>query len=95
MDAVGGSGYGQLIGSIRLDLLEVLGDEYIFEHFLAEHEKALTEKAYRIYVTDVLYAISNGKSANARYIDVIENRQENKSGSEIKQDIKNRLNGMR
>lgn len=95
MDAVGGSGYGRLISGIRLDLLTVLGDEYIYEYFLSAYEKELKEKLYCIYITDSLFAISQGKSMNIRYIDALENKQEERSADEIKGDIKSRLNGMR
>ena len=42
---------------------------------------------YRVYVTDTLYAISNQRSINDRYIDWINTKYDNRPAEEIVADV--------
>lgn len=52
-------------------MLEVLGDGYIAQHILNELHRENEQRAFQIYVTDVLYAIAKGGSMKKRYADIV------------------------
>lgn len=39
-------------------MLELLGDEYIFQHIYSEQYKEFVETSYKVYVTDMLKGIA-------------------------------------
>ena len=62
------------------------------EHCVSAFKVKQEEKAYRIYVTDSLKAISEGKHLVGRYADIIlPQKEETRDAEEIKSDILNKL----
>lgn len=68
-------------------MLTLFGIDYIIDHVLAEIKKQNEEKAYKIYITDSLRAITNNIAQEAsqeryysimpmRWIDIIDARDE-------------------
>ena len=49
----------------------MLGDEYIAQHILNEIHKENDIRNFQVYVTDALYAISQGEKKKKRYADVV------------------------
>lgn len=49
----------------------MLGDEYIVQHILNEIHRENEQMTFKIYVTDALYAISQGAKLKKRYADVV------------------------
>ena len=49
----------------------MLGDEYITQHILNEIRRENEQMTFKIYVTDALYAISQGAKLKKRYADVV------------------------
>lgn len=49
----------------------MLGDEYIAQHILNEIHKENDIRNFQVYVTDALYAISQGAKLKKRYADVV------------------------
>lgn len=56
--------------TIRMDLLDLFGRGYVIEHCMSLFKKRQEEKAYKIYMSDVGYALVNnmGKAFGAEYI---------------------------
>jgi hypothetical protein len=74
----------------RLDMLELLGSDYLVEHVLEKYNEERKESAYRAYTSDMLMAIaeSMGATVESRYVDLIEPGQpEEMDADEIALDI--------
>lgn len=52
-------------------MLEVLGDEYITQHILNEIHRENEQRAFQIYVTDVLFAMAQGGKMKKRFADIV------------------------
>ena len=83
---------------MRLDLLELLGAEYIIEHCYKEVERHNERRIYMVYVTDMLKAgvESQGVEVNSRFIDILdkyENKEPvaEKTGDEIALEVIEKL----
>lgn len=48
----------------------MLGDEYIAQHILNEIHRENEQRAFQVYITDALYAISHGGKMKKRYADI-------------------------
>lgn len=55
---MGEQGYFRHCESIRLDLLDLYGRGYVFDHCIAAYEQEIKERRYRTYVTDALMAMA-------------------------------------
>ena len=80
-----------------MDLLEILGDDYIADHCLNEYRRQEEEKVYRLYIADSLYCIMNYKAFGMRYNEIIngmsvDNNVSEISATEIKQNMLKKLN---
>lgn len=73
--------------TIRMDLLDLFGRGYVIEHCMSLFKKRQEEKAYKIYMSDVGFALVNivGKSFGAkeniiaqRFFEIIEPTKEEK-----------------
>ena len=76
--------------SIRLDLLELLGSEFVIEHVVAEYNKKVERRLYRCYTSDMLKAVVEGLGAtvDSRFADLLENKpQDERTGDEIALDV--------
>ena len=49
----------------------MLGDRFIIQHILNEIRRENEQMTFKIYVTDALYAISQGAKLKKRYADVV------------------------
>lgn len=49
----------------------MLGDRFIIQHILNEIHRENEQMTFKIYVTDALYAISQGAKLKKRYADVV------------------------
>lgn len=49
----------------------MLGDRFIIQHVLNEIHRENEQMTFKIYVTDALYAISQGAKLKKRYADVV------------------------
>lgn len=79
-----------MISSINLDMLAVLGDEYIAQHCLQEFRRKCENEQFRTYIADTLYLISHGNSPSERYSDLIEQpgkKQDNRTEKEMISDF--------
>jgi hypothetical protein len=80
-------------------LLELLGRGYVIEHCISSFKNRTEEKAYKIYVTDSLYAIANGlyqylgkgDAMEKRFIDIIEKSAPKKE--ETEEEVIERIRG--
>ena len=87
---MGESAYIDYCRNINLDMLELMGSEYVIDHVVAEHNIRMKEEMFRVYVSDIAKAIAE-KSAfdsmhvHKRYYDLInaEEEQDGKTGDEI------------
>ena len=76
-------------------MLEVFGRGYVVEHCISAFKNQEEEQIYKIYVTDTLKAISEGKHLTDRYYDYIKPKKwETRSADEIKVSILNKLKEM-
>lgn len=58
----------------------------------AKWEKSQRDLAYRIYITDSLYAFGQGKVMSERFINLIKSEEsDGRSGDEVAADVINRL----
>ena len=80
-----------LISSIRLDLLELFGRRYVWEHCMSAFNQMQEEKQYRIYVTDCLKILTGGTT---RYADWIDRKpKDTRTFEEINEDVWSRIMG--
>lgn len=56
---MGSDEYESCVKTIRLDLLDLFGSGYVIEHCVSAFLERQKEKAYKIYITDCLYSITN------------------------------------
>ena len=68
---MGADQYFECVKSVRLDLLEIFGREYVVEHCISAFKILQEEKVFKIYVTDSLKAMGEGKRLADRYADII------------------------
>ena len=67
-------------------MLELLGSGYVIDHVIAEWNRRMDEKVFRIYVSDLLKSMAEswGNQINYRYTDLIEPAEEEpENGDEI------------
>lgn len=75
-------------------MLDLMGSAYVIEHVVAEHDKRMQEKAYRIYMSDLAMCLveSFGGEVTRRYADIISNEPVNeKTGDEVALEVIRRL----
>ena len=92
-----------MISTIRRDLLEVLGDEYISQHIFQSYRDYLAETSYKVYVTNILRGLASmvsGKEVESSYYDILQDLDNSvkpakraESEQEIKTRILTKLNG--
>lgn len=78
-----------------------MGIGYVIDHYISYFHKEQKEKAYKVYVTDVLRTISEntaksvgGSYVKMRYLDIIDPpKQETRTAEEIIENIRNKLRG--
>lgn len=71
----------------------MLGDGYIAQHIQAQVRRESEEHAYRVYVTDALFALGRMKR---RWEDIMQDArrpEETRSAGEIKEHMLQKLNG--
>lgn len=77
-------------------MLDVIGDDYIIQHCLAEAERDKREELFRTYVADSIHYLGQGKSIGKSYselIDEINNPvKDERTAEEIKKSIKDGFN---
>ena len=87
---MGADEYFRCCETIRLDLLELLGKEYIVEHCIYELKKRNEMSIYHNYIAMTLYAISNNRRMVKTYQEVINVKNtpvDNRTGDEIAVDV--------
>lgn len=78
-----------------------MGIGYVIDHYISYFHKEQKEKAYKVYVTDVLRTISEntaksvgGSYVKMRYLDMIDPpKQETRTAEEIIENIRSKLRG--
>lgn len=77
-------------------MLDVIGDDYIIQHCLAEAERDKREELFRTYVADSIHYLCQGKSIGKSYSDLIDEInnpvKDERTGEEIKKSIKDGFN---
>ena len=77
-------------------MLDVIGDDYIIQHCLAEAERDKREELFRTYVADSIHYLGQGKSIGKSYSDLIDEInnpvKDERTGEEIKKSIKDGFN---
>lgn len=93
---MGSAEYFNLIKTIRLDLLDIIGSGYVIEHCVSTFLELKSIKIYQNYIADCLNNINeilaktySGKYVTARYSELINStsKTSEKSGDEIALDI--------
>lgn len=91
--------------TIRMDLLDLFGRGYVIEHCMSLFKKRQEEKAYKIYMSDVGFALVNyvGKLYGAkeniigrRFIEILEppkDEKEEETEEQIIARIRKKLEG--
>lgn len=79
-----------MICSIRLDLLDVLGDDYIVQHLMNAYKEKNEAKLFRTYVTNSLYCMMHGLTLSVKYSELAGN-EESEQPKESEEDIKERM----
>ena len=87
-----------MISSIRLDLLEVLGDEYISQHVLQSYHDYLEQTSYKVYMSDMaknIFTVISGAEQETSWRDVLNDLDQGlsyeKPQTESEEEIKNRM----
>jgi len=101
---IGAEEYGRLISSIRPDLLELFGKEYVAQHVVQTWAQEQKELSYRIYVTDCLRLIGENTAylgskqyIPRRWIDLIQpalkenSQKETRTAEEIVTHIRKKI----
>lgn len=77
-------------------MLDVIGDDYIIQHCLAEAERDKREELFRTYVADSIHYLGQGKSIEKSYSDLIDEInnpvKDERTAEEIKKSIKDGFN---
>ena len=92
-----------MISSIRLDLLQVLGDEYISQHVLQAYREYLEQTSYKVYMSNMAKEIASmlsGSEVETRWSDILNELdssvtpvQQTETEEEIKSRLLAKLNG--
>ena len=92
-----------MISSIRLDLLEVLGDEYISQHVMQSYREYLEQTSYKVYMSSIAKEIASvlvGAPIETSWSSILNELDEavtperqTESEEEIKNRILTKLNG--
>ena len=86
-----------MISSIRLDLLGVLGDEYISQHIQQSYREYIEQTSYKMYMSDMLKRMVTaitGEEIERRWIDILDDLDGSttpEEKTETEQEIKSRL----
>lgn len=107
IDAIGPDKYLTYMETININLLNILGRDYIIDHIIAEAHKQNEQKLLNIYITDALRALVNNIAQRAfekpsytqltvRWLDIIEPQPNNtsddtRSCKEVVKDIWNNI----
>lgn len=77
-------------------MLDVIGDDYIIQHCLAEAERDKREELFRTYLADSIHYLGQGKSIEKSYSDLIDEInnpvKDERTAEEIKKSIKDGFN---
>ena len=77
-------------------MLDVIGDDYIIQHCLAEAERDKREELFRTYLADSIHYLGQGKSIEKSYSDIIDEVnnpvKDERTAEEIKKSIKDGFN---
>lgn len=87
---MGADKYFDCCREIRLDLLELIGKEYIFEHCISELKLRNELDLFRNYIAMSLYAISNNRGMTKTYQEIQRasmEKKDSRSGDEIAIDV--------
>lgn len=86
-----------MISSIRLDLLEVLGDEYISQHVLQSYRDYLEQTSYKVYMSNMAKGIASALTGHdienswKDILDELDGSVTPEEQTETEQEIKSRL----
>lgn len=86
-----------MISSIRLDLLEVLGDGYIAQHIRQAYREYIEQTSYKAYMSNKvanIVSLLSGQEIGTRWTDILEELDGNttpETQTETEQEIKTRL----
>ena len=86
-----------MISSIRLDLLEVLGDDYISQHILEGYRDYLEQTSYKAYMSNMMKGIASaitGHEFEMSWSDILDDLDGTTSQAEqteTEQEVKSRL----
>ncbi len=91
---MGAEEYGEVITTINIALLNILGRAYVIDHCVKQIKDKYDKRNYNVYVTEILRAIYvsiTGDNEVGRYVDTIKSTNsepvEEKSAEEIKASI--------
>lgn len=92
-----------MISSIRLDLLEVLGDGYIAQHIQQSYREYIEQTSYKVYMSDMMKNIATfitGSEYEHRWCDILDDldgsatpEEQTESEQEVKSRLLAKLNG--
>ena len=94
---LGGFRYRSLISSIRLDLLEVLGDGYISQHVSQSYRDYIEQTSYKAYMSNMVKNIASmisGQAIETKWTDILDEMDgytTPETQTETEQEIKSRL----
>ena len=86
-----------MISSIRLDLLEVLGDGYIAQHIRQSYREYIEQTSYKMYMSDMVNRIAwavTGTETERRWVDILDELDGSaapEKQTETEQEVKTRL----
>lgn len=86
-----------MISSIRLDLLEVLGDGYIAQHIQQSYREYIEQTSYKVYMSDMVMKLTTaftGSEIERRWCDILDELDGSttpEEHTETEQEIKSRL----
>ena len=92
-----------MISSIRLDLLAVLGDDYIAQHISQAYRAELEQRSYKVYMSNMaanLVSVMSGQEIAVRWSDILTDldgavkpEEQTETEAEIKTRLLAKLNG--
>ena len=86
-----------MISSIRLDLLEVLGDDYISQHIQQGYRDYVEQTSYKIYMSNMVKEITSavtGLAIETKWSDILNDLDGTatpEKQTETEQEVKSRL----
>lgn len=86
-----------MISSIRLDLLAVLGDEYISQHVLQAYRDYLEQTSYKVYMSNMAKGIASyltGQEPETSWSDILhelDNSVTPEKQAETETEVRNRI----